>query len=84
MTRFVRSDALKGGEQERLEHLVTLWAFGHWRHAKHRGLWTSDGGISSVPFSEAIQTPHTQISDQRMAFEDSAAVLNFELKLMRR
>lgn len=26
----------------------------------------------------------TQISDQRMAFEDSAAVLNFELKLMRR
>lgn len=61
MTRFVRSDALKGGEQERLEHLVTLWAFGHWRHAKHRGLWTSDGGISSVPFSEAIDAPHPNL-----------------------
>lgn len=84
MTRFVRSDALKGGEQERLEHLGTLWASGHWRHAKQRGLWTSEGGITSVPFSEAIQTPHTQILDQRMVFENSAAVLNFELKLMQR
>lgn len=38
MTRFVTSDALKGGEQERLENLVTLWAFGHSRHAKQLGL----------------------------------------------